>query len=136
MEVDVGITKPISVPQSQSKRRRISMDGADTALLRQVLPEVENSLPTVRSSDYYKPCLSDLAIREFMDLGYCSRVQDFVVGRVGYGHVKFIGQTDVRCLDLIVSSSSIDVKFGIFLFSKNFFHDCFIANDNLCIGRL
>ncbi|KAL0441684.1 UNVERIFIED_CONTAM: Nuclear pore complex protein [Sesamum radiatum] len=101
MEVDVGIIKPISVPQSQSKRRRISMDGADTALSHQVLPEVENSLPTVRSSDYYtKPCLSELAIREFMNPGYCSRVQDFVVGRVGYGHVKFIGETDVRCLDL------------------------------------
>ncbi|KAL0319089.1 UNVERIFIED_CONTAM: Nuclear pore complex protein [Sesamum angustifolium] len=101
MEVDVGIIKPISVPQSQSKRRRISMDGADTALSHQLLPEVENSLPTVRSSDYYtKPCLSELAIREFMNPGYCSRVQDFVVGRVGYGHVKFIGETDVRCLDL------------------------------------
>ncbi|KAL0415403.1 UNVERIFIED_CONTAM: Nuclear pore complex protein [Sesamum latifolium] len=35
-----------------------------------------------------------------MNPGYCSRVQDFVVGRVGYGHVKFIGETDVRCLDL------------------------------------
>ncbi|KAI3455258.1 hypothetical protein Pfo_011921 [Paulownia fortunei] len=101
MEVDVGLLKPIPVPQSQYKRRRISMNGADTSLSCQVLHELENSLPTLRSSDCYtKPCLSELAIWELVNPGYCSRVQDFVVGRVGYGCIKFIGETDVRCLDL------------------------------------
>ncbi|KAK6120505.1 hypothetical protein DH2020_045763 [Rehmannia glutinosa] len=101
MEVDVGILKQMPAAQSQFKRRRISMDGADTSISCQLLHEVENSLPTLRCSDYYtKPCLSELAIRELMNPGYCSRVQDFVVGRVGYGCVKFIGETDVRCLDL------------------------------------
>lgn len=89
---------PVSV---EYKRRRISFDCVDTCHSRRVLNEVENSLPTLRSSDYYtKPCLSGLAVRELLDPGYCSKVQDFVVGRIGYGCVKFIGETDVRCLDL------------------------------------
>lgn len=101
MEVDVGMLKPIPFPESQYKRRRISISDVDISPSCNVLHEVEHSLPTLRSSDYYtKPCLSDLATREFMNPGYCSRVQDFVVGRTGYGYVKFIGQTDVRCLDL------------------------------------
>lgn len=101
MEVDVGILNPLPAPQSQYKRRRISMDDADTSLSCQVLHEVGNSLPTLQCSDYYtKPCLSELAIREVMDPGYCSRVQDFIVGRAGYGCIKFIGDTDVKCLDL------------------------------------
>ncbi|KAL7099626.1 hypothetical protein ACP275_09G096500 [Erythranthe tilingii] len=101
MEVDVGMLKPIPLPQSQCKRRRISMNSADTSVSCHTLHEVENSLPTLKCSDYYtKPCLSELATRELMDPGYCSRVQDFVVGRVGYGYIKFTGQTDVRCLDL------------------------------------
>ncbi|KAL3631789.1 hypothetical protein CASFOL_024773 [Castilleja foliolosa] len=89
MEGEVGILKQIPAPYSQFKRRRISMDNVDI------------SLPTLRCSDYYtKPCLSELAVRELMNPGYCSRVQDFIVGRVGYGCVKFIGDTDVRSLDL------------------------------------
>ncbi|CAA3023852.1 nuclear pore complex NUP96 [Olea europaea subsp. europaea] len=35
-----------------------------------------------------------------MSPGFCSRVQDFTAGRVGYGCVKFIGETDVRWLNL------------------------------------
>ncbi|GFP82771.1 nuclear pore complex protein nup96 [Phtheirospermum japonicum] len=89
MEVEVGILNQIPAPHSQFKRRRISMDGVDI------------SLPTLRCSDYYtKPCLSELAVRELMSPGYCSRVQDFIVGRVGYGCVKFNEETDVRSLDL------------------------------------
>lgn len=62
---------------------------------------VEALLPTLRSVDYYmEPCLMDLAAREVMDPGYCSRVLDFTVGRFGYGCVKFLGKTDVRRLNL------------------------------------
>ncbi|KAL3633091.1 hypothetical protein CASFOL_026075 [Castilleja foliolosa] len=89
MEVEVGILKQVPAPYSRLKRRRISMNGVDI------------SLPTLRCSDYYtQPCISELAVRELMNPGYCSRVQDLIVGRVGYGCVKFIGETDVRSLDL------------------------------------
>ncbi|KAH7683943.1 nuclear pore complex protein Nup98-Nup96 protein [Dioscorea alata] len=63
--------------------------------------DVESSLPILLSSDYFtKPCISELAVREAIDPGYCSRVPDFVVGRVGYGCIKFLETTDVRCLYL------------------------------------
>ncbi|CAA3023857.1 nuclear pore complex NUP96 [Olea europaea subsp. europaea] len=94
MEVDVGIFDPVLVLQSQYKRRRISLDSED-ALSCRVLRDIEDSLPTLRSSDYYtEPCLSELATWEFMSPGFCSRVQDFTIGRVGFGCVKFIGETD------------------------------------------
>ncbi|KAM1067531.1 hypothetical protein ACFX1Q_023621 [Malus domestica] len=32
--------------------------------------------------------------------GFCSRVLDFIVGRLGYGSVKYPGKTDIRCLEL------------------------------------
>lgn len=63
--------------------------------------EVGDCLPFLRSSDYYtEPCLKDLAAREELNPGYCSRVKGFTIGRVGYGRVKFSGETDVRWLDL------------------------------------
>ncbi|XP_057790498.1 nuclear pore complex protein NUP96 [Salvia miltiorrhiza] len=101
MEVNLALLKPTSIHESQYKRRRVSLNGAATSLSCQLLHDAENSLPTLHCSDYYtKPCISELAIREFSNPGYCSRVEDFVIGRVGYGCVKFIGETDVRCLDL------------------------------------
>lgn len=64
--------------------------------------------PIFQSSDYYiQPSLEELATRESKDPGYLSRVRDFTVGRFGYGCVKFLGETDVRWLDL-----SRIVKFG------------------------
>lgn len=32
--------------------------------------------------------------------GFCSHVKEFVVGRQGYGSIKFLGETDVRHLDI------------------------------------
>ncbi|GAB4840310.1 hypothetical protein Ancab_021076 [Ancistrocladus abbreviatus] len=59
------------------------------------------SLPVLQSSDYYtEPSLKELSIQELLDPGYCSRVPDFTVGRLGHGYVKFLGETDVRWLDL------------------------------------
>lgn len=70
-------------------------------MLCEIVREIEASLPTLHSPDYYMdPCLTDLAARELIDPGYCSRVPDFTVGRSGYGCVKFLGKTDVRWLDL------------------------------------
>nr|GFD00599.1 nuclear pore complex protein NUP96-like isoform X1 [Tanacetum cinerariifolium] len=47
-----------------------------------------------------EPCLRELAMRELMDPGHCSRVQNFKVGRHGYGSVTFFGETDIRWLHL------------------------------------
>lgn len=75
---------------TQIKKRRLSYDG-----------NVKASLPALYSSDYYtQPSADDIAAREADDHGYCSRVPNFVVGRVGYGHIRFIGDTDVRGMEL------------------------------------
>ncbi|THU66371.1 hypothetical protein C4D60_Mb05t13440 [Musa balbisiana] len=75
---------------AQCKRRRISCSR-----------DVESLLPSLSSSDYFtKPSIDELAAHEIVDSGYCSRVPDFTVGRVGYGHIKFLGNTDVRWLNL------------------------------------
>ncbi|XVF24688.1 hypothetical protein REPUB_Repub13aG0148800 [Reevesia pubescens] len=81
------------------KKRRIP---ATTDFLSHgVLRKIEESLPSLRPPDYYmEPCLKDMVTLELLDPGYCSRVPDFVVGRFGYGCVKFLGKTDVRGLDL------------------------------------
>ncbi|KMT15924.1 hypothetical protein BVRB_3g051110 [Beta vulgaris subsp. vulgaris] len=58
--------------------------------------------PILRSSDYYtEPSLKELAELEEINPGYCSKIRDFTVGRVGFGSVKFLGDTDVRGLDLV-----------------------------------
>lgn len=89
------------VAQSQFKKRKVSLDGDNGSSACSVSCEIETSLPTLRASDYFmEPCLSELAVRELMDPGYCSRVQNFTVGRYGYGTVRFLGKTDVRWLDL------------------------------------
>lgn len=86
MGIEVGIFDSLS--ESQYKKRKI-------------VPNNQTTLPTLESSDYFtEPCLSELATRELVDPGYCSRVQNFTVGRLGYGCVRFTGKTDVRWLDL------------------------------------
>lgn len=51
--------------------------------------------------DYYtKPEISELESKERAEPGFCSHVNDFVIGRHGYGSIKFLGETDVRRLDL------------------------------------
>ncbi|XP_072991843.1 nuclear pore complex protein NUP96 [Typha latifolia] len=58
-------------------------------------------LPILCSSEYFtEPSLDELAVREAADPNYCSRVPDFVVGRVGYGKIIFYGKTDVRWMKL------------------------------------
>ncbi|KAL6649303.1 hypothetical protein ACP70R_013527 [Stipagrostis hirtigluma subsp. patula] len=57
--------------------------------------------PVLHSSDYFtRPSIDELVERESADPGYCSRVPNFIVGRAGYGQVRFLGNTDVRGLDL------------------------------------
>ncbi|GFP80409.1 nuclear pore complex protein nup98a [Phtheirospermum japonicum] len=49
---------------------------------------------------YTKPLLNELAAKEMDEPGSLSRVNDFVVGKSGYGSIKFLGETDIRHLDL------------------------------------
>ncbi|XP_020533452.1 nuclear pore complex protein NUP96 isoform X2 [Jatropha curcas] len=82
---------------AQYKKRRISPDNDKS---REIF-RIASSLPTLYSREYYmEPSSTDLTARELMDPGYCSRVPDFTVGRLGYGCVKFLGMTDIRWLDL------------------------------------
>ncbi|XP_058004732.1 nuclear pore complex protein NUP96 isoform X1 [Hevea brasiliensis] len=84
--------------QAQHNKRIISPNGDKSC---EILRKIESSLPILFSTDYYMvPSLTDLIARELLDPGYCSRVPDFTVGRLGYGCVKFLGMTDVRWLDL------------------------------------
>ncbi|KAI4357238.1 hypothetical protein L6164_001198 [Bauhinia variegata] len=63
--------------------------------------DIEALMPKLRRSDYYtEPRIQELAAKERADPGFCSHVKDFVVGRHGYGSIKFLGETDVRRLDL------------------------------------
>jgi nuclear pore complex protein Nup98-Nup96 len=96
VDFDVGTSSEVV---SQYKKRRLPQktDFQSCDFLR----DIEVILPNLRSADYYmKPCLKELAARELADPGYCSRVLDFTIGRVGYGSVKYLGETDIRQLDL------------------------------------
>ncbi|XP_013620862.1 PREDICTED: nuclear pore complex protein NUP96 [Brassica oleracea var. oleracea] len=76
---------------SLDSHRKILFDGND----------IRDSLPSLNSPDYFlKPSMNELFQREIESPGFCSRVPDFTVGRIGYGLIKFIGTTDVRKLDL------------------------------------
>ncbi|KAA3475918.1 nuclear pore complex protein NUP98A-like isoform X2 [Gossypium australe] len=63
--------------------------------------DIEALMPKLRRSDYFtEPRIQELAAKERAEPGYCCHVKDFVVGRHGYGSIKFLGETDVRRLDL------------------------------------
>ncbi|XWS48698.1 hypothetical protein CRYUN_Cryun13aG0098700 [Craigia yunnanensis] len=63
--------------------------------------DIEALMPKLWRSDYYtEPRIQELAAKERAEPGYCRRVKDFVIGRHGYGSIKFLGETDVRRLDL------------------------------------
>ncbi|XP_074561039.1 nuclear pore complex protein NUP98A-like isoform X2 [Curcuma longa] len=64
-------------------------------------PGIEALMPKLRRDDYYTiPRIQELAAKERAEPGFCRNVKDFVVGRHGYGSIKFYGETDVRALDL------------------------------------
>lgn len=63
--------------------------------------DIEALMPKLRRTDYYtEPPIKELAAKERAEPGFCRHVKDFVVGRHGYGSIKFLGETDVRRLDL------------------------------------
>ncbi|KAM0875082.1 hypothetical protein ACQ4PT_037012 [Festuca glaucescens] len=62
---------------------------------------IEKMMPKLSQADYFtEPSLEELAAKERAKPGYCRQVRDFVVGRQDYGSIKFLGETDVRGLDL------------------------------------
>ncbi|TVT96992.1 hypothetical protein EJB05_57776 [Eragrostis curvula] len=62
---------------------------------------VGSLMPKLPDADYFtEPSLEELAAKERAEPGYCSHVRDFIVGHHGYGSIKFLGETDVRGLDL------------------------------------
>lgn len=62
--------------------------------------EVEALMPKLNSHEYYtQPRIEELAAKERAEPGFCSHVKDFVIGRHGYGSIKFFGGTDVCGLD-------------------------------------
>ncbi|XP_057547928.1 nuclear pore complex protein NUP98A-like isoform X3 [Amaranthus tricolor] len=63
--------------------------------------DIEAMMPKLRHSDYYtEPRIQELAAKERAEPGFCRHVKDFVVGRHGFGSIRFLGETDVRRLDL------------------------------------
>lgn len=74
---------------------------ADVVALLPKLPDGE---------EYYtEPSLVELAAKEKAEAGFCRHVKDFVVGRQGYGSIKFLGETDIRHLDI---ESVVQLKNG------------------------
>ncbi|KAL8226116.1 hypothetical protein R6Q57_018673 [Mikania cordata] len=86
---------------SQSKKRKVNFDSDNGSLVYLLTRKIRTLLPTLQASDYFmEPSLTELAMRERTDPGHCTRVQNFRVGRYGFGSVRFFGETDVRWLDL------------------------------------
>ncbi|XP_068663320.1 nuclear pore complex protein NUP98A-like [Aristolochia californica] len=82
----------------------ISLSGhraGEAAIVYEHGADIEALMPKLRHADYYsEPRIQELAAKERAEPGYCRHVKDFVVGRHGYGSIKFLGETDVRRLDL------------------------------------
>ncbi|KAF8080371.1 hypothetical protein N665_0951s0008 [Sinapis alba] len=92
----LSLLPPPEISTMATKLRRISFDG--NAILSE---QYTDSLPSFNSPDYFlKPSMNELVQLEIESPGFCSRVPDFTVGRIGYGFIKFLGTTDVRNLDL------------------------------------
>ncbi|CAL5329947.1 unnamed protein product [Camellia sinensis] len=73
----------------------------EAAILQEQETDVEALMPRLQHSEYYtEPQIHELAVKERAEPGFCCRVRNFVVGRHGYGNIKFLGDTDVRQLDL------------------------------------
>ncbi|KAL3538377.1 hypothetical protein ACH5RR_001743 [Cinchona calisaya] len=64
-------------------------------------PDVTAIMPKIRCPFYYiKPTIKELEARERAQSGFCQHVKDFVVGKLGYGSIKFSGEIDVRELNI------------------------------------
>ncbi|KAH7291247.1 hypothetical protein KP509_29G008200 [Ceratopteris richardii] len=75
--------------------------GCSMSVPRLCSKNVHHHLPKLKFSNYFTvPSVEELAAREYAEPGYCSKVRDFVIGCEGYGSIKFLGETDIRWLEL------------------------------------
>uniref|UniRef100_A0A7N0U2J8 Nucleoporin autopeptidase n=1 Tax=Kalanchoe fedtschenkoi TaxID=63787 RepID=A0A7N0U2J8_KALFE len=96
-----GIHNDTSTVGGDSHKNLAGRGAGEAATVHEHGSGIESLLPKLHSPDYYtQPQLQELAAKERAEPGFCSRVKDFVVGRRGYGSIKFLGETDVRGLDL------------------------------------
>ncbi|CAL5340984.1 unnamed protein product [Camellia sinensis] len=74
---------------------------SEATILKEHVANVEPLMPQLACSEYHtKPQILELAVKGRAEPEFCSHVKDFVVGRHGYGNIKFLGETDVRKFDL------------------------------------
>ncbi|KAL9685428.1 hypothetical protein QQ045_022878 [Rhodiola kirilowii] len=96
-----GIQSNNPTVNGESHKSLVGRRSGDADIIYEHGAGVESLLPKLRSPDYYtQPHIQELAAKERAEPGFCSGVKDFVVGRRGYGSIKFLGETDVRGLDL------------------------------------
>ncbi|XP_074331862.1 uncharacterized protein LOC141668757 isoform X2 [Apium graveolens] len=73
----------------------------DHPIKKEISLNVYQLMPKLKHGDYFfEPRVEELAIKESYEPGFCSHVKGFVVGRKGYGSIKFLEETDVREFDL------------------------------------
>ncbi|KAF7827626.1 nuclear pore complex protein NUP98A [Senna tora] len=96
-----GVREDHSLPKGDTYMTLSGHRAGEAAIVYEHGADIEALMPKLRRSDYYtQPRMQELAAKERAEPGYCSRVKDFVVGRHGYGCIKFFGETDARRLDL------------------------------------
>ncbi|KAK3228229.1 hypothetical protein Dsin_008091 [Dipteronia sinensis] len=96
-----GVHDDHSVKKDDSYMTLSGHRAGEAAIVYEHGANIEALMPKLRRSDYYtEPRIQELAAKERAEPGFCRRVKDFVVGRHGYGSIKFLGETDVRRLDL------------------------------------
>ncbi|XP_073270805.1 uncharacterized protein [Primulina huaijiensis] len=94
--VNKGLATSSSQPEGTSPEAT-----HETSIQEKNFDDLVPLLPKLRLEDYYtEPPIILLAESERAEPGFCSHVHDLVVGRRDYGSIKFLGETDVRYLDL------------------------------------
>lgn len=96
-----GVHDDHSIQKGDSYMTLSGHRAGEAAIVYEHGADIEALMPKLRRSDYYtEPRIQELAAKERAEPGFCCHVKDFVVGRQGYGSIKFLGETDVRRLDL------------------------------------
>ncbi|KAL0287366.1 UNVERIFIED_CONTAM: Nuclear pore complex protein A [Sesamum angustifolium] len=96
-----GVNDSLSTEKGDSYITLTGHRAGEAAIVYEHGADIEALMPKLRHSDYFtEPRIQELAAKERAEPGFCRHVKDFVVGRHGYGIIKFFGETDVRRLDL------------------------------------
>ncbi|KAK1392630.1 hypothetical protein POM88_011686 [Heracleum sosnowskyi] len=75
----------------------------DLPIKKEISTNVYELMPKLKHSDYFfEPQVEELAIKESYEPGFCGNVRGFVVGRRGYGSIKFLEETQT-CGSLILN---------------------------------